>query len=468
MIRRHEISLRFALMALDSVLALAVLMTVFAVRFGADWVEVVNKALPAPGLFIAEYVLTWVLLLAANGLYRAGARWSIWSEARGVVQATVELAFITLAALFFVRLPDVSRFSILVIFPLQAGVTIVSRAGVRWLFRESTRQGRNLRSVLVIGTGRRAQDFERKLTERWDLGLRVEGFLGPDPAPDVLARPYLGSIEELPALLHERVIDEVAICLPFEERDRVEAIFRLCADEGKTIRIPIELPDQILSVSRVEDLEGTPVLSAVSGPDQVLPLAAKRLFDIVGAAVGLVLLSPLFAVAALGIFMTDGRPVIFRQPRAGMNGRRFRVVKFRTMVREADALRAALRSQNEISGKASFKLTNDPRITRIGRFLRRTSVDELPQLWNVLRGEMSLVGPRPHPFDDVAGYDPWHRRRLSMKPGITGLWQIVGRREPNFDRWVELDLQYIDHWSLWLDLRLILKTIPAMLKAEGR
>src|SRR5436309_413640 len=192
MIRRHEISLRFALMALDSVLALAVLMTVFAVRFGADWVEVVNKALPAPGLFIAEYVLTWVLLLAANGLYRARARWSIWSEARGVVQATVEPAFITLAALFFVRLPDVSP------------------------------------------------------------------------------------------------------------------------------------------VSRVEDLEGTPVLSAVSGPDQVLPLAAKRLFDIVGAAVGLVLLSPLFAVAALGIFMTDGRPVIFRQPRAGMNGRRFRVVKFRT------------------------------------------------------------------------------------------------------------------------------------------
>jgi lipopolysaccharide/colanic/teichoic acid biosynthesis glycosyltransferase len=151
-----------------------------------------------------------------------------------------------------------------------------------------------------------------------------------------------------------------------------------------------------------------------------------------------------------------------------LNGRPFSIVKFRTMTVDADAKRAELRAFNEVEGNASFKMTNDPRITRIGAFLRRTSIDELPQLWNVLRGEMSLVGPRPHPFDDVAGYDAWHLRRLSMKPGMTGLWQIGARTETSFDRWVEKDLEYIDRWSLWLDLQVIAGTIPALIRTEGR
>jgi len=190
--------------------------------------------------------------------------------------------------------------------------------------------------------------------------------------------------------------------------------------------------------------------------------------DIVGASVGLFLLSPLFATVAVVMLVTQGRPILFRQARAGLRGHVFQVVKFRTMTLGADTQRAHLRQFNEVTGNASFKMTNDPRITRIGRFLRRTSIDELPQLWNVLRGEMSLVGPRPHPLDDVAGYDLWHRRRLAMKPGITGLWQGAGRREGDFDRWVRYDLQYIDNWSLSLDVSLLIKTIPAMLRAEGR
>jgi exopolysaccharide biosynthesis polyprenyl glycosylphosphotransferase len=468
MIRRHESSLRFALMALDSALTLVVLATVFAARFGPDWIRVVDEALPQPGLFVAAYVLVWIGLLNANGLYRVRARWSIRSEAKGVAEAAAILAFATLAVVFFLDLENVSRLSLVLIFPLQAGASILARVAVRRALRNARAEGDNLRSVLVVGTGRAAMDFQHKLQERWDLGLRVEGFVGPDPSPVVLASPYLGPVEDLPTLLHERVIDEVAICLPLEERDRVQAVFQLCVEEGKTIRIPMELPGQALSESRVEDLDGTPVLSVMSGPYQVLPLAAKRALDIVGATLGLLVLSPVFAAAALAIVATDGRPVIFRQQRAGMHGRHFSIVKFRTMTRQADALRAGLRELNEVSGNASFKLRNDPRVTRVGRILRKTSIDELPQLWNVLRGQMSLVGPRPHPFDDVAGYDGWHRRRLSMKPGITGLWQVAGRLEPNFDRWVELDLQYIDQWSLWLDLRLILKTIPAMLRAEGR
>jgi exopolysaccharide biosynthesis polyprenyl glycosylphosphotransferase len=238
--------------------------------------------------------------------------------------------------------------------------------------------------------------------------------------------------------------------------------------EGKIVRIPTERPEYVISAGYVQDLDGQPVVSLVTGPDRVMALAMKRLIDIGGATLGLILLSPLFAVVAIAIGVTDGMPILFRQPRVGLRGRTFLVVKFRTMSKDADSQRAALRQYNEVTGNAAFKMTDDPRVTRIGRILRRTSIDELPQLWNVLRGEMSLVGPRPHPLDDVAGYDPWHRRRLTMKPGITGLWQVAGRREPDFDRWVRFDLEYIDHWSLWLDIRLLIRTIPAMLRAEGR
>jgi lipopolysaccharide/colanic/teichoic acid biosynthesis glycosyltransferase len=210
------------------------------------------------------------------------------------------------------------------------------------------------------------------------------------------------------------------------------------------------------------------LVSAAKRPNQSVAMFVKNCVDVAGAIVGLVLLSPILVAAAIAILVTDGRPILFTQPRAGLNGRPFRIVKFRTMTRDADSQRDALRDRNEISGSASFKLTDDPRVTRVGRLLRKSSIDELPQLWNVLRGEMSLVGPRPHPFDDVAGYAPWHRRRLSVKPGITGLWQVKGRLDPTFDQWVQLDLEYIDHWSLWLDLRLLLQTVPALLRAEGR
>ena len=199
-----------------------------------------------------------------------------------------------------------------------------------------------------------------------------------------------------------------------------------------------------------------------------MALAVKRAMDIVGAAIGLIFLSPLFLLVALAIIVADGRPVLFRQPRAGLGGRPFSIAKFRTMGRDADAQREELRGRNEIAGNASFKLTDDPRVTRLGRFLRRSSIDELPQLWNVLIGEMSLVGPRPHPFDDLEGYADWHFRRLSVKPGITGLWQIGARTDTDFDRWTQLDLAYIDRWTLMLDIKILLGTIPALLRADGR
>ncbi len=209
-------------------------------------------------------------------------------------------------------------------------------------------------------------------------------------------------------------------------------------------------------------------LRAAAPNRKLLQLATKRGLDVLGAGFGLLILGPVLAAAALLVLVLDGRPVLFVQDRAGLDGRPFRIVKFRTMRVGADAERALLRSRNEVAGGASFKLSDDPRISRSGRWLRRTSIDELPQLWNILIGDMSLVGPRPHPFDDVAGYSDWHFRRLSVKPGLTGLWQISARSNPDFDTWVNLDLEYIDSWSLALDLRIIAGTIPALLRTDGR
>ncbi len=218
--------------------------------------------------------------------------------------------------------------------------------------------------------------------------------------------------------------------------------------------------ERTISVGRVEELDGTPVFSLVSGPDRALALAVKRAFDLGGSILALLLLSPLLLGIAIAVRLDSAGPVVFRQRRIGVHGRPFTLLKFRSMVEDAEAQRASLADRNEVQGPV-FKVSADPRVTATGRILRRASLDELPQLWNVLLGDMSLVGPRPPLPGEVDDYDLWHRRRLSMKPGITGLWQVRGRRDPDFNRWVAADLEYIDHWSLRLDLRILARTIPA-------
>jgi exopolysaccharide biosynthesis polyprenyl glycosylphosphotransferase len=453
----------------DALVAMIVIAGISVLRFGPEWPGVWQGVVPFPTILITAYAGVWVGLLALQGLYQSRAHWSIATEAQSVVYAAILLGLTTLATLFLLDASNVSRLVLLLVIPTQAAVTILARSMLRSVLRALRRRGRNLRHVLVVGTGPAAVDFATRLEDRWDLGFVVTALVGDDPPADGNSRwPVRGPIERLPAILHDQVVDEVAICLEATDRARIDAIARLCVDQGKTVRIPLEIPVTALSSGHVEDLDGTPVVSIVSGPDRELALAAKRLVDLGGTIIGGLLISPILIVAAIAIKLDDGGPILFRQPRAGLNGRPFQIAKFRTMVIDADAQRDSLRAYNEIEGNASFKMTNDPRVTRVGRWLRKTSIDELPQLWNVLLGEMSLVGPRPHPFDDVAGYDDWHRRRLSMRPGITGLWQIGGRRETSFDRWVEKDLEYIDRWSIWLDFRVIAATIPALIRAEGR
>jgi exopolysaccharide biosynthesis polyprenyl glycosylphosphotransferase len=360
-------------------------------------------------------------------------------------------------------MPDVSRTYLVLLFPAQFVVTLATRAALRFVFGHLRARGLNRRFVLIIGAGPRGQEFAAKLEAHRELGLEIAGFLD-DEAFDLPAGwRRRGSLADLESVLHHDVVDEVAICLPVSQWSLVDAIAHLCEEEGKIVRVPMDFLDRTIAAGRFEDLDGTPVYSLVSGPDRFVGLALKRGLDLAVAAAGLVVLSPILAAIALVIRARDGSPVLFRQTRVGLHGRPFRVLKFRTMGRDAEERYADVVA---LSDARAFKVTDDPRITSTGRWLRRTSLDELPQLWNVLRGEMSLVGPRPAPPREVAAYDLWHRRRLSMKPGITGLWQVTARRTESFDNRAELDLSYIDRWSLWLDFKILLRTIPAAL--EGR
>ena len=285
--------------------------------------------------------------------------------------------------------------------------------------------------------------------------------------------PFAGLEHYFKSLARIRKLEGIDIALGGHEapmydlRSRIDEIVYLCEEEGKIVRVPMYLLGHAITTGKVEEFGGVPIYSFLSGPDRALGLLAKRVLDIVGGAIAAIILTPVMLAISAWIALDSAGPVTFRQPRVGLHGRTFEVWKFRTMVADAEERLDDLRDQNEINGNA-FKMTNDPRVTRAGRWLRRTSLDELPQLMNVLRGEMSLVGPRPPLASEVAGYDVWHRRRLSMRPGMTGLWQVSARHEPDFDRWVESDLEYIDRWSFWLDLKIIAMTVPAVLAGEGR
>ena len=472
MLRRYTAALHLALAIADVASAMFLFIVISMVRFGAAWREAWNVVGIDAVLAAFLYGLAWGAILWVQGLYRLRVRWSPRREALDVLISVLLLAVAVFTFLFLVKLPDVSRLFLLILFPAQAVLTLVSRAVIRLVFRHLRARGYNTRHVLVLGANRSAERFADRIEHHPELGLNVLGHLATARDRTALQarslrRPILGELTDIETILHGQVVDEVVVCLAPDDAALAEPIARLCENEGRVVRIPLFEPGLTLPGGRTEDFDGIQVLSLVYGPDRTLAMVAKRMLDIVLAASGLALLSPLFLVVAVLVRRQDGPPVFFRQVRVGLHGRPFNVVKFRTMVPDAEERLTELEERNEIQGHA-FKVTDDPRLTTMGRWLRRTSIDELPQLWNVLRGEMSLVGPRPPLPREVDGYDIWHRRRLSMLPGITGLWQVEARREADFDRWVRLDLDYIDRWSLWLDLKIMARTIPAVLSGEGR
>lgn len=332
------------------------------------------------------------------------------------------------------------------------------------------KRGHNSKNILLVGTGRRAQEFLSLAAKHREWGYRVIGLLDLDPAmknTSVAGYPVLGTVDDLPKLLDNNVIDEVIFVVPRNWLQDIEKCILYCEAVGIPATLSTDFFDLEIANGVPTALEGFTYLTFETSRLKEPELFVKRTVDIVFSALGLMVMAPVLLFVALCIKVTSpGGPVFFKQIRSGRNGRKFTLYKFRSMVPGAEAKLAELKEKNEMSGPV-FKMEHDPRVTKIGKFIRKTSLDEFPQLWNVLKGDMSLVGPRPPIPAEVEQYEPWQRRRLSMKPGITCIWQVSGRNNIDFENWMRLDLQYIDRWSLWLDMKILLLTVKAVLSSHG-
>ena len=351
-----------------------------------------------------------------------------------------------------------------------ACLLITEKLALRILSRYVRSRGYNYRTVLIVGTHEGAVSLADSIRDHRYWGFKILGFVSHPRAETVepcrTRYEHLGTIDDIPRDRRGRhVVDDVLFCVNRRDLDRMEDLFLALHEQGIRTRFALNLFPHTKARTRFEELDGVPLLTFSTAPERPIPLAFKRLVDVSMSLLLLLLALPVVMMIALTIKITGGR-ILYRQIRCGLNGRRFVLYKFRTMVKDAEERQRELMHLNEMDGPV-FKLKRDPRVTWFGRILRRFSIDELPQLWNVLRGDMSLVGPRPPIPDEVARYQRWQRRRLSMKPGLTCLWQISGRNQIDFDRWMELDLQYIDSWSPWLDVKILLKTVPAVLSGRG-
>lgn len=397
------------------------------------------------------------LLLDFNGYYsrpiglRRGQ--TLWILAKSVGVA----ALVVIAVMYFFNLAALSRGVILLFAVLSIGALFLKDQLARAYLRHAARRSDQATACLLVGPPDKNAEFAALLDQRPDWGLKVIGQLDPSREP----------LSQLPERLHSEPIGCVVFNVTQTTFDDVQQAILMCETEGVEAWLVADFVKTSIARATVDDLGGKPLLVFRTTPDISWQLIAKRLLDIVGATVGLLILGPLVMLpAAVAIRLTSPGPILFRQRRSGLHGRLFTMYKFRTMVDNAEMLRVELEAFNEAAGPV-FKMKQDPRVTPVGRYLRRTSIDELPQLWNVLKGDMSLVGPRPPIPSEVSKYDPWHRRRLSMKPGLTCLWQISGRSNVGFDQWMKLDLQYIDNWSLWLDLKILARTVPVVLSGLG-
>lgn len=423
---------------------------------------------------LRNVLLALAFLAAASGVFewcglyrsqRLGARGPLYhAVARAVSAATLLLA--ALLAVF--RIGAFNYQFVMIFWASTAGLVAASRAVLYRALEALRRNGRNLRHVLIAGAGPRGRRFAESIESRAELGYRVLGFLD-DPYPGFPSPPnLLGPVRGLPRLLAAGQVDEVVIALPLKTfYPEVAWIISVCERQGVIARLPGDLFDARLARLESEQFEDLSVLTLFTASGSTPGFLVKRLSDMVLSAAALAAAAPLWPLIALAIRLDSPGPALFRQLRVGHNGRRFLMWKFRTMTANAEQRQAELEDRNEVRG-AAFKIHNDPRVTRVGRWLRRASLDELPQLINVLKGEMSLVGPRPLPLRDVERLDQdWQRRRFSVRPGLTCLWQASGRHELAFDDWMRLDLDYIDNWSLLLDLKILLRTVPTVWTGAG-
>lgn len=422
-------------------------------------------------LFLA-LVYFWHLILAIFGLYSSRRLEDRNRELMDLLKATFLVAIVLAVVAYIFDLRMITFPFILLFWALSSSLLILCRVLMREFLAIVRIHGRNLRQVLIVGTNARAEEFARTIADRADLGYNLIGFADDEwiGSQEFVKNGHaiVSGLHNFSEFLRERIVDEVVIALPMKSfYSQAARIVGECQEQGVVVHTLNSLFNCQQGRLDAKQLDALHLSTHSTTVCDGWPSVFKRLLDIVASSALLLLLAPLLLIVAVLQKLDSPGPVFFAQERVGMNKRRFRMYKFRTMVVNAEKQQFALEKLNEADGPV-FKIKADPRITRLGKYLRKASIDELPQLLNVLKGDMSLVGPRPLPLRDYQGFEEDRlRRRFSVRPGITCLWQVNGRSSTTFSKWMELDMQYIDNWSFWLDLKILVKTVPAVLLGSG-
>ena len=425
----------------------------------------------------------WLGALQLTGAYRS-IRPELFAQQFARVTSGVGLAFLALVLLAWSFQQHQYSRTLLVGFMLASWPALLaSHWWLGWQRRRIRLHDRDLQQVIVIGRPEDARSMVEHLAEHPELPVRLMGLVVAEADPEAFSSPrpsgadseehpqkgdlaVLGTLEDLPDLLADRNVHQVFMVGWRWDTATLRRVAAQCGELGVRFGFNVSFLGLRLGRAHIVDFGDWTTLSFSQTPTNTVALLLKRLFDVISSGLGMIALSPLLLTVAAIIKLQDGGPVLFEQERSGLYGRPFGMLKFRSMVMNAEALRAELEAENEMDGPV-FKIKRDPRITPLGAFIRKTSIDELPQLWNVFRGDMSLVGPRPPIPAEVAQYERWQMRRLSMKPGITCIWQVSGRNQISFENWMKLDLEYIDNWSFWVDIKLLLMTVPVVLLQKG-
>lgn len=466
---RQEKEIGTTLFYLDVLVTIITFLTAFWIR---DYFDLADQEV---NFYSHVFIIPLLLFLVTGPLsyfggYREPYHSTLTGYAWAIIRAIIVAVGSLLALLFLLKIQYVSRAVILLFASIEIGALLLVRVAVVGYYREKMKSGRNKPHILIVGTRTRARELVSALKEHIAWGVEIIGFVDPDPTclgKEIDRIPVIGTVENIHECLKNNIVDEVIIAIPRSLLSDAEPIVTACEEEGIRLRFMADLFNIKAARISLTQMKDIPILTLEPVAQDHQQLLAKRFFDLVLTLTALPFLVPLFALVAVAIKLDSRGPVFFVQERVGFRKHKFRMYKFRSMYVDAEDRLKEIEHLNEADGPI-FKMKNDPRLTRVGRIIRKTSIDELPQLINVLRNEMSLVGPRPMSIRDVELFDKGiQRKRFSVQPGLTCIWQVSGRSNLSFERWLELDLEYIENWSFWLDVKIMLRTIPAVINSRG-
>jgi exopolysaccharide biosynthesis polyprenyl glycosylphosphotransferase len=463
--------LTVSLVVQDAVLIYVALSLAYWLRYGFKLGPTINGAVPFSAYQRVALLLLGIMMctLFLKGAYRARLNREAVGECALIFSASTIAVAIVVVITFMLHMFEYSRGVIVYLWVLLIALLILGRAVFRLMQRYAHRRGWGVRRLLVVGASDVGKMIMQSVVDRHDLGYEVVGFVdrrNEQRVPDFGRFHRLGNMEDVSALIQTGNVDEIVIALPGSAHDETWSIVKLCDEQGVELKLVPDLFEMSLDRVQVDGIGGIPLLQIQEKRLRRLERIGKRILDLFVGCVLVLVTSPIIALLGLMIRLESRGPAFIKQERLGLNGRRFTCWKLRTMHVDADRVLAKILGLNEASGPI-FKMRNDPRCTRIGRRIRRWSLDELPQVWNVVRGDMSLVGPRPPLPAEVVKYEPWQMRRLEITPGMTGIWQVSGRSDLSFDEMLMMDMMYVDNWSLGLDFQILLRTVKAVLGARG-